>query len=94
VQMHVGCGFFFTSFLVNVSSSVHNTRAKNQVHPQFYIEAIDKNVGENYCLVAVAHVYFLRVMGRNALNAVYAKLQYERDLFMCYQASPTQLIST
>lgn len=81
MQMRVGCGDFFTPFLTNVSSSIHNTRPKNQVHPQFYVEAIDRNGGEDYILVAVARVYFLHVMGKNFLRAVCAKLQHERDLF-------------
>jgi hypothetical protein len=74
VKMHVGCGDYFTPCLVNVASSVHNTRPKNRVHPQFYVEAVGRTGCKDCCLLAVALVYFLHVMGRNAPHAVYAKL--------------------
>jgi hypothetical protein len=65
--------------MLPLQSTTHGIRS--QVHLQFYVEATDRNGGDDYCSLAAAFVQAVHDKDIAAPHAMYAKLQSKRGLF-------------
>jgi hypothetical protein len=62
-----------------LQSTTHGMRS--QVHLQFYVEATDRNGGDDYCSLAATFVQVVHDKDTAAPHATYATLQSKKGFF-------------